>query len=246
METAEATPASQCRMLLRSLDRAALSTLQADDGHPYGSLVLIACGYDATPLMLLSDLAAHSRNIAADARVSLLCDATVGLDSPLTGARASVLGRAEKTTDESLRRRFLARHPEAGQYAGFGDFHLYAVHVERAHLVAGFGRIHWADGGDILLPDDMARAAEPWEEGVTGHMNADHADAIQLYARVLLGADSDGWVMTGCDVEGCDLRRGGAVLRLPFAAPVATAEDARRELVRLVKSARGDDGHRPA
>lgn len=246
MEMPDLTPAAHCRHLMRGLDRAALSTLLADGGHPYGSLVLVACGYDGTPLMLLSDLAAHSRNIAADGRVSLLYDATVGLASPLTGARASVLGRAAKCRDETLRRRFLGRHPEAAQYAGFGDFSLYAVTVERAHLVAGFGRIDWAEGAEILLPADAANAAAPWEDDVVSHMNEDHADAIALYARVLLGATGEGWRMTGCDIEGCDLRLDGSVLRLPFARPAVSAEDARRELVRLAGKARRDDRHSDA
>lgn len=244
MEPEDRAPAAHCRDLMRKLDRAALSTLLADGGHPYGSLVLVASGYDASPVMLLSDLAAHTRNIAADARVSLLFDDTPGLESPLTGARATVLGRAEKIDDHTLRRRFLARHPEAAQYADFGDFNLYVVRVERAHLVAGFGRIHWAEGHDILLPVEIADAAAAWETDVVEHMNADHADAIALYARVLLGADGSGWRMTGCDVEGCDLRLGGRVLRLPFAVPVMSAGEARRELVRLVRKARGDEEHR--
>lgn len=243
MDKLDLTPAAHCRHLMRSLDRAALSTLLADSGQPYGSLVLVASGHDGTPLMLLSDLAAHSRNIAADGRVSLLYDGTAGLDSPLTGARASVLGRASKSTDETLRRRFLARHPDAEQYAGFADFSLYTVAVERAHLVAGFGRIDWAEGADILLPRDAAAAAAAWEEAVVSHMNDDHGDAIALYARVLLGADGDDWRMTGCDIEGCDLRQGGSVLRLPFAERVASADDARSELVRLVREARRDSGH---
>lgn len=246
MNDRELTPAVHSRHLLRSLDRAALSTLLADGGHPYGSLVLVACDYDATPLLLLSDLAVHSRNIAAEARVSLLYDDTAGLESPLTGARATVLGRAVKSEEPRHRQRFLARHPEAAQYAGFGDFHVYAVPVERAHLVAGFGRIDWIDGAEVIQDGAAAMASAAWETAVVEHMNDDHADAIQLYAQVLLGADGAGWSMTGCDSEGCDLRRGGRVLRLPFASTVLGADDARRELVRLVRKARGDGGHSSA
>lgn len=246
MSTDDLSPADHSRLLMRTLDRAALSTVSADSGHPYGSLVLTACDYDATPLLLLSDLAEHSRNIAADPRVSLLFDATVGLDSPLTGARATVLGHASRSTESRHRQRFLARHPEAELYAGFADFHIYAVAIERSHLVAGFGRIDWSVGREVLLPQAQAMVCAEWEGAVVEHMNEDHSDAIQLYAQRLLGADGDGWSMTGCDGEGCDLRRGGTVLRLAFAARIASAAEARQELVRLVQQARGDGEHRTA
>jgi len=72
------------RNLLRRLDRASLaSALPGQDGAlwPYASLVLVAVDHDLAPLLLLSDLAEHTKAIAADSRVSLLFDGTAGLDS---------------------------------------------------------------------------------------------------------------------------------------------------------------------
>src|SRR5262249_33443545 len=102
------------RDLVRGRDRAALATaLPADGGAwPYAALVLVAVDHDLSPVLLLSDLAEHSKAIAADPRISLLFDGTEGLDQPLTGPRATVLGRAERTADERVVRRFLARHPD--------------------------------------------------------------------------------------------------------------------------------------
>ncbi len=223
---------------MRACDRAALSTALAADAWPYGSLVLSAADHSGSPILLLSSLAQHSRNLADDSRVSLLFDGTAGLADPLTGARVTVLGRAEPTDDPALSARYLARHPSAAQYADFGDFAFYRLAVERAHLVAGFGRIDWIEAPDLLF--DMAGhealgAAEP---DIVAHMNADHADAIALYAEALLGLDGAGWVMTGCDPEGSDLRLGGRVARLDFGAPVGDGAGARGELVRLVGEAR--------
>ena len=76
------------------------------------------------------------------------------------------------------------------------------------------------------------------EAAIVEHMNADHADAVQLYATRLLGRSGEGWRMTGIDPEGIDLRRAGDVARLAFAAPVHDPKSARAELVRLVKHAR--------
>ena len=223
---------------MRGLDRAVLATTM--EGRPYASLVLVATAPDGAPLLLISDLAQHTMNIAADPRLSLLFDGTVGRDQPLTGPRVSLLGRAERTADASLLGRFCARHPSAATYATFADFHLYRIAVERAHLVAGFGRIHWIEAPDLLPPDLDTMASA--ETDIVQHMNADHADAVQLYAGVLLGRRGDGWAFTGVDAEGADLRCGGEVARLHFSTKVRNAQEIRGELVRLAAEARRDSG----
>jgi putative heme iron utilization protein len=226
------------RRLLRSLDRAALATTMAASrgGGPYASLVLVATAPDGAPVLLLSDLAQHSINIAAEPRVALLFDGTAGLAEPLTGPRLTVLGRAERSGDDRLRARFLARHPGAALYAGFADFHLYRIAVERAHLIAGFGRIDWIAAAE-LLPPGLAALADS-EDAILRHMNADHAVAVELYARILLGRQGEGWRLTGIDAEGIDLRREGEVARLDFAVPVSDAQGARAALVQLAEEAR--------
>ena len=230
------SPAATARRLMRALDRATLATSQ--DGWPYASLVLAALDHDASPLLLLSDLAEHSKNLKRDARASLLFDGTAGRDDPLTGARVTVLGEVKPVDDARLLARFTERHPSAAGYAGFADFHLYRLDIARAHLVAGFGRIHAIPGDALRVPAAPALAAA--ESGILEHMNDDHAEAIELYASRLAGAGGTGWRMTGIDPEGIDLRRGGAVLRLDFRAPVGDAEGARAALVRLARQARGD------
>ncbi len=240
--------AAQARALIRTADRATLATVcpagmaDATDpgGWPYASLVLIACTQAAEPLLLISTLAQHTRNLLAEPRVSLLLDGTAGLDEPLTGARLSLLGRATRSDDPADRKRYVGRHPSAEQYAGFGDFSVWRISLDRAHLVAGFGRISWVEGTELRGPAPDALAAR--EDDIVGHMNDDHADAIDLYAGRLLGAEGTGWRMTGIDAEGCDLRRAGRTLRLPFGRPVDDAEQARAELVRLVKTARAGSG----
>jgi heme iron utilization protein len=230
----EDPPALLARRLLRGLDRAVLAT--SLEGRPYASLVTVATAPAGEPLLLISDLAQHTMNIVGEPRVSLLFDGTAGRDEPLTGPRVSLLGEAHRVDDARLLQRFVARHPSAGLYTGFGDFHLYRVAVERAHLVAGFGRIDWIEAAD-LLPAGIGALAEV-EADIVRHMNEDHRDAVQLYAHALLEREGEGWVMTGVDAEGADLRRGGAVARLDFAAPVQDAQEVRTELVRLVAEAR--------
>ncbi|UEM03087.1 DUF2470 domain-containing protein [Skermanella rosea] len=240
-------PAVAARRVMRAADRATLSTAQRDGaGWPYPSLVLTALDHDASPLLLLSDLADHTANIKVDPRVGLLFDGTAGLDEPLAGSRVSVLGRAERSTDPRHRVRFLARHESASLYAGFGDFAIYRITVERAHLVAGFGRIRWIAGDDLLfrLPDIETLALR--EADIVQHMNEDHADAVELYATVLLGREGGGWKLTGIDPDGCDLRLGGRTARMDFGRPVFNAESARKELVDLVRQARRTRGETQA
>jgi putative heme iron utilization protein len=223
------------RRLIRSLDRAALATTM--EGRPYVSLVVTACAGDASPLLLLSDLAQHTANLRADPRVALLFDGSGGFADPLAGPRLSLLGRAEPCADDQLFARFLARHPSAAGYAGFGDFRLYRVAVERGHLVAGFGRIAWIAGDELrLAADDAALAAA--EPDILAHMNADHAAALDLCAARLAGRGGTGWRMTGIDPEGVDLRREGEVARLDFPALVSDADSARAALIALVAAAR--------
>ncbi len=240
---AEPGPGAISRGLLRGLDRASLGTVMRagtpDAGSPYTSLVLVAADHDASPILLISTLADHTKNLAADSRVSLLYDGTAGLDEPLTGPRVTIQGTARRRDgDERLTARFVGRHPGSAMYAGFGDFAVWRVSVARAHLVAGFGKIHWLDAGNVLTDTSGAEPLADAEADILAHMNGEHRDAVQLYAAKLLGCDGEGWSLTGIDPEGADLRRGGSIARLPFVKAVSTAEEARVELVRLAKQAR--------
>lgn len=136
------------RALMRAQTTAALGTLM--DAGPYVSLVLVAFDADGSPLLLLSRLAQHTKNLLADARASLLFDGTAGLEDPLTGPRLTVLGSAAPCADRGALDRYLARHPSARTYAGFGDFGLWKVSIERGHSVAGFGQIQWIEASALL------------------------------------------------------------------------------------------------
>lgn len=233
----EVTPAAAARRLLRAASTAALATTERDaEGWPYASLVLVATDHDVTPILLLSDLAEHSRNIAVDGRVSLLVDETDGLDDPLTGPRVTVRGRIARSAEPRHRARFLARHPSAAGYIDFNDFHVYRIAVQSAHFVAGFGSIHTIAANDLRC--DAARALIEAESDVLDHMNRDHADVVALYARELLGAAGDEARLIGIDGEGCDIRVGPRILRLGFDRPISGPEDARAALVDLAQRAR--------
>ena len=239
----EATRAASARRLIRGCRHGALGTSLG--GEPYVSFVAVACDTDASPLLLLSDLAQHTRNLLADPRVSLLFADTEGHADPLAGPRLTVLGRAARDDDARTAARFAARHPASAAYAGFADFHLYRVAVERGHLVAGFGRIAWLDGTDLRFSGNVAALAAA-EAEIVAHMNSEHADAIAAYASRLLGRSGTGWQMSGIDPEGCDLRRpnagGDETARLDFPEPVFDASMARQTLIAMKAAERKSPG----
>jgi hypothetical protein len=132
---------AEARALVKH-ERATLATLD-EEGWPYASLVMVAPDPRNLPLLLLSDLAQHTKNIERDARAALLFDGTAGMTEPLAGPRLTVMGRMAPAPEAEAMAGYLACHPGAAAWARFGDFHLYRLHPAKAHLVAGFGRIAW-------------------------------------------------------------------------------------------------------
>lgn len=231
--------AIEARELIRRRLKGALATIDRTTGYPYSSLVTLATEADGAPLFLISTLAQHTQNIIADSRASILFDGTDGYGDPLEGGRVSVFGRAEKTSEEQARSRFIARHPSADMYVDFADFDFYRLRLEGAHFVGGFGRIHDLQPADLVADLTGADELLAAEGEIVEHMNADHSDAVELYATRLLGASPGAWRMTGCDPEGCDLALGEVALRLPFSERVASPQAIRKTLAALAREARG-------
>ncbi len=230
-------PVRATKTLLREARSGALATLMPADGAPYCSLVNVATEPDGSPLLLISRLAVHTKNLIADPRVSLMLDERKPGD-PLEGARIMLMGRAEVSEADSASRRYLARHPDATGFAGFADFSYYRIAVTACHLVAGFGRIVDLTPEQILTPTTDATDLLAAEEAICTHMNEDHQDALRLYATHLLGAADGDWRCAGCDPEGLELQNGRQALRLFFPQRVTTPGAVRMVLKGLAEAAR--------
>ena len=229
------------RSLLRRSRQGALATLVPSSGDPYCSLVNVASHPDGSPILLISRLALHTRNILGDSRVSLMLDERAAGD-PLEGSRIMLAGRAEEAGGDQialLRRRYLNAHPSAEAFVNFKDFAFFRIHPTGAHLVAGFGRIVDLKPEQFLTDMAGAEALLEAEPGAVEHMNADHRDAMNLYATKLLGAEAADWTCTGCDPDGMDMQAGTATLRLDFPERVTSGTELRKMLVRLAGEARG-------
>ena len=228
------------RQLLRRSRQGALATLMAGSGDPYCSLVNVASHADGSPILLISRLALHTKNILADHRVSLMLDERAAGD-PLEGSRIMLAGRAEEAAGEAaglLRRRYLNAHPSAEAFVDFRDFSFFRIVPSGAHLVAGFGRIIDLTPAQFLTDIGDAGELLEAEQGAVEHMNEDHREAMNLYATRLLGAESADWTCTGCDPDGMDMQAGTTVLRLDFPERVTSGAALRKMLVRLAGEAR--------
>ena len=247
-EPTRLTHAQSARTIMKRCRNGALSTLATSpDGFPYGSLVSHAMTQDGDPVLLLSNLAEHTQNLRRDPRASLLVTDSLRRDDPLADGRVCALGhiaQAAAAERDALRALMLQAHPEAELYLDFDDFNLYRLRVSDVRYIGGFGRMSWVDleGWRAAEPDPLWEAAQ----GIIDHMNDDHADALVHYARHFGGLDAvERALMIAVDQHGFDLiahkdQGRPERLRLAFSRPVDTANLVRKELVRMVKEARGE------
>jgi putative heme iron utilization protein len=225
---ANAAAVWQARKLLRDARSATLATVS--DGQPFASLVTPACAPDLSVLMLLSSLSEHTRQLLANPRCAVMVVGEAADANPQTAPRLTVSGQAVHVEDAALLRvRWVARHPYAAFYAGFGDFGLFRLQPESGQFIGGFASAHRLQQAELTPAPEAVRDIAVAEASIIAEMNADHADAM---ARM---AGSPGWRMTAVDVDGCDLAREETVLRIAWSAPVADAYGVRRELIRLAR-----------
>lgn len=225
---------AEARRFARAQHQGVLSTLSRRfEGYPFGSVAPFVLDPAGRPLILISEIAEHTRNIDADARVSLIVQ-PFSDDMQATG-RVTVLGRAERLVDKTAAgARYLRYFPQAEGYFAMHDFHVYRIEPMKVRWIGGFGHIHWVEP-EAWLCD--AAALEAAEADILAHMNADHADALRAYA-LHAGAAAESVEMIGIDPDGFDLRANGRVVRIAFEAPVFDANAARAALIHLAHTAR--------
>lgn len=211
---------------MRGCRAAALATASRDDEKwPYASLVTVACDIDASPILLLSDLSDHSKNLTEDPRASLLFDDARHLANPQEGARVSVRGKIVRSTVSRCIDRFLGRHPKAALYADFGDFHAYRMHVTKAHAVGGFAKAAWFDGPQLILDEGICQAFAEDHDVTVKSLNENCRTEISH----LVGGDeqfSKTWQVVGLDPDGLDLVDGSNTKRVTFTTSLRSPSEA--------------------
>lgn len=233
----------EAKLLLRSARAGMLATLAPPDAGPFASLVNVATTCDASPILLLSRLAAHTRHLDADPRMSLLLYSALNRANggdPLTHARLTIVGRAERVSDaierQQLRARFLARHPKSSLYVDFADFAFFRVAIETAHLNGGFGRAANLAAERIVTSLDGAAELVMHEENLISDIASQDPQLANKLAAVR-GCHGDGWRLVGCDPEGVDIGNEEEIVRLPFDTRVATTQEARAAILAMAATA---------
>ncbi len=237
-------PIAEAKLLLRSTRAAALATLAAPSGDPFASLVNVATAPDGSPILLLSRLAAHTRHLDTDSRMSLLFYSALNMPSggdPLTHPRLTILGRAERVSDSAerlgLRARFLARHPKSSLYADFADFAFFRVAIETAHLNGGFGRAAGVAAASLLTSLEGAADLVAEEGGLLAEIES-AAPQMANDLAAAYGGSGESWHAIGFDPEGIDLSDGEKLLRITFATLVSTPAELQQTVAALLAEAR--------
>lgn len=237
----ERTAAEQARTLVAGASVGTLASL-SEDGLPWASLVAYAALSDGAPVLCVSTLAEHGRNLARDPRASLMVASRAGGRDPLAKGRVTLAGRVERPAGEladAARSAYTGNVPSSSMYSGFGDFSFWVLRVERVRWVGGYGRMDSADAAaySAAEPDPVGDAA-----GAISHLNADHGDALLAMARAFTGhPDAEAARCTGADRYGLELMvatpRGTAPARVGFPEPLADAAALRGATVELTRRA---------
>ena len=226
--------ASNARQLLRCARKGALATIDQETGHPYASLVTVATEPDGTPVFLLSQLALHTRNVVADARASVLIDGSDAAGNPLAGGRVTLIGRVGPTVSETAARRFLVRHPSAQGYAGFADFSYFALEVERAHFIGGFGRISTLAASDVLIDVSGAESLITAEPELLDVLNREAASQLGRLGQNRSAGQHGKWRAIAVDPAGVDIALGDETIRrVDFRSTVNSPDEVLQAIAEL-------------
>lgn len=236
-QPADFDPVTLGKRLLRTVRVGALGTLDPETGFPVVTLTSIATDYDGTPIILVSRLSQHTKNLLADPRASLLLSQG-GKGDPLAHPRLTLMAKAEESKAPRLRERFLGRHPKAQLYIDFPDFLFFRLVPAKVHLNGGFARAFDGTAAHLMSDVPDADAFADLATSAIEHMNDDRAEALGLYAATLCGMPHGKWRASGLDPEGLDLALGDQTARVAFPAPVRDAASLRQTLKALADEAR--------
>lgn len=238
--------AEHARTLLENGDVSTLSTQsRKHPGYPFGSLVPYAPLEDGSPVFLMSTMAVHTQNLQSDPRATLLVLAKRQGDLQAAG-RMSLIGDCapiDSSEELTARERYLARHPNAGSWIDYQDFHLYKMTISDVYFVGGFGMMGWIDADEFRTAeaDPLVEVAD----SILEHMNQDHADAVALLSSQVGNVPCGSATMTRVDRYGFSARAmtddGPRGARVEFKREVGTADEVRQVLIEMIGDARSGD-----
>lgn len=205
-------------------------------GYPFGSVVPFCLDGDGHAIILISDLAQHTKNLKADAHCSLL---VLGEgDDVQTAARLTIMADAQPVTSkdvDAVAQRYYRYFPQSRDFHRVHDFSFWRLTAVKYRYIGGFGRIHWAEPSVISNPFFGDAEAD-----MVNHMNEDHTNALPLYckqAQIDL-PENAALTMVGIDSEGFHLRVNDKVVYIAFPQPLNSPLQVREALVAMLITAR--------
>jgi putative heme iron utilization protein len=195
-------------------------------GYPFGSVTPYCADATGRPIVYISAIAQHTRNIRANPKVSLtVVERVAETDIQAAGRVTCVANALPLDAPGADAERYFRSFPNARQYQGTHDFAFFRLELVRTRYIGGFGQIYWVEPAEFVLQNPFSPEQE---SAIIQHMNKDHRQALRRYA----GGDA---TMIGIDAEGFDMLRDGAKVRLEFQNPIGTMEEARQALIALAK-----------
>ncbi|UCH48756.1 MAG: DUF2470 domain-containing protein, partial [Betaproteobacteria bacterium] len=202
--------------------------------YPYTAALPFCTDQQGRLIIFISHLSEHTKAIEHDPHVSFTASPMVPQLRP--EARATVLGKITANDDPANAARYLRFFPDNRQFLDIGGFRFHTIEPRHVRLIAGFGSAHWLAGDSVLAARLPIADAE---EDIIEHMNSDHHDSLIAYCRHVHGVQTTSAQMAGIDCDGFDVRANDTLLRFDFENQIASAGDARAELVSLAQAARG-------
>jgi len=226
--------ALKARTLFQSRCDGVLSTHSTDlPGYPFGSITPYCINSDGQPVILISTIAQHTKNIVADNKVSLIAyDPQV--DDTQAAGRVTYIANAVQTDDEAMAERYYRFYPNSRNFHKTHDFSFYTLEFVRVRYIGGFGEIYWVEKDSFLKPNPFSFEEET---GMVDHMNDDHQDAMNHYCELFnISYDQDNLPqLVGIDSEGFHLRVAGQLNRIQFDTSIHDTMEARQALVELAR-----------
>jgi heme iron utilization protein len=235
--------AAEAKQFLRSTRSGVLSSFSSKfAGYPFGSVMPFVLGHDGQPIVLISTIAEHTKNIIANPKVSLLVFA--GAEDLHANGRLTLIGEATQIekNDADLMARYCRYFPDSIGYLAMHDFQFYRINITQARYIAGFGKMSWMDGEEIVDVNQSVNTIAQLETSMIEHMNADHMESMLQYCQHFYGVKPERVILIGVDCDGFDIEAviGDDIkmLRFTFDAPIFDANSARMAFAALSKTAR--------
>ncbi|NLD08233.1 MAG: DUF2470 domain-containing protein [Xanthomonadaceae bacterium] len=231
--------AADSREQLLSTFNGVLATTMRDtlglEGYPFGSVVPFCLNSRGEPILLISDLAQHTKNLKENPKASLMIH-NIDQDNIQKGWRLTVIGDItpiDLSEYDDIADRYERFFGESRRYHEVHDFNFYQLTPKKYRYIHGFGEIHWVDTERVLQPSPFDAETEA---SMIDHMNEDHHDTIVRFMKtrveVLPNAELK---MVAIDQYGFIIAMGEALHRFFFEREAETPNDIRMLLVDMAK-----------